>query len=244
MINIAICDDNTATLETLKDIIDKEFSEFTADHKISAFGSGTLLINAHNHEPFDILFLDIDMPKVTGFDIAKILRDDFSNCFIIFVSSHSELIYESMDFQPFHFIKKDCGESLNVSVNRIIKKLMKHMKQNDKIILEDERSDRLAVYIHNIIYLESDRHYVKYYIKDLPQPIRVRENISECEEKYAGYDFVRIHKRYIINLRYLSHFDNRNNEVTLASVNRRLEMSKNCKKDVDEKYTLYLRSKL
>lgn len=244
MIKIGICDDNATTLETLKVIIGKEFSEFTSDYKISAFGSGTLLMNEHTQEPFDILFLDIDMPELTGFDIAKILRDDFSNCFIIFVSSHSELIYESMDFQPFHFIKKDCDEPLNISVNRIVKKLMKHMKQNEKVILEGEQSDRLAVYIHNIIYLESDRHYVKYYIKDLPQPVKVRESISECEEKYTNYDFVKIHKRYIINLRYLSHFDNMNNEVTLSFINRRLAMSKNYKKDVDEKYTLYLRSKL
>ncbi len=78
----------------------------------------------------------------------------------------------------------------------------------------------------------------------MSEPIRMRENISECEEKYAYYDFVRIHKRYLINLKYLSFFDNTNNEVLLGSINKKLAMSKNYKKDVDEKYTLYLRSKI
>lgn len=244
MIRIGICDDNGVMLQNLKNIISKSFSEHTTDFMILTYSSGTLLINAHKQEPFHIIFLDIDMPKVTGFDVAKTLRDEFSNCFIIFVTSHSELIYESLDFQPFHFIKKNCDEPINSSVNRIVKKLMKHMLQNEKIVLEDDISGRRAVYIHNIIYLESDKHYVKYFVKDMPEPIKMRESISECEEKYAYYDFVRIHKRYLINLKYLSNIDNTNNEVLLGTINRKLVMSKNYKKDVDDKFTLYLRSKI
>ncbi len=244
MIRIGICDDNMVMLQNLENIIGKAFTAHTSDFEILTFSSGALLINAHMQEPFHIIFLDIDMPKITGFDVAKTLRDEFTNCFIIFVTIHSELMYESMDFQPFHFIKKDCDEPLALSVNRIVKKLMKHMKQNEKVILEDDISGRRAVYIHNIIYLESDKHYVKYYIKDMSEPIKMRENISECERKYIHYDFVRIHKRYLINLKYLSNFDNTNNEVLLGTINKRLVMSKNYKKEVDEKYTLYLRSKI
>ncbi len=244
MIRIGICDDNKVMLLNLKSVISKTFAEYTSDFEVSAFDSGTLLIGEHKREPFHIIFLDIDMPQVTGFDVAKTLRDEFSNCFIIFVTSHSELMYESMDFQPFHFIKKNSDEPIESSANRIVKKLMKHMRQNEKVILEDDISGRHAVYIHNIIYLESDKHYVKYYVKGMAEPIKMRESISECEEKYAYYDFVKIHKRYLINLKYLSNIDNTNNEVLLGTINKRLAMSKNYKKDVDEKYTLYLRSKI
>lgn len=244
MIRIGICDDNGVMLNNLKNIIGKAFAEHTTDFEVLTYSSGTLLINEHKQEPFHIIFLDIDMPKVTGFDVAKTLRDEFSNCFIIFVTSHSELMYESMDFQPFHFIKKNSDEPISSSVNRIVKKLMKHMRQNEKVVLEDDISGRHAVYIHNIIYLESDKHYVKYYVKDMDEPIKMRENISECEERYSYYDFVRIHKRYLINLKYLSNFDNTNNEVLLGTISKKLAMSKNYKKDVDEKYTLYLRSKI
>lgn len=55
---------------------------------------------------------------------------------------------------------------------------------------------------------------------------------------------MRIHKRFLINIRYLSHFDNRLDEVFIGVKNKKLPMSKNYKKDVDEKYTLYLRSKV
>ena len=105
---IAVCDDNTVLLPKLKEIIYDSFSVYTDEFEILIYSSGTLLLNAHKQEPFQIIFLDIDMPKISGFDVAKTLRDDFSNCFIIFITSHSELVYESMDFQPFHFIRKNC----------------------------------------------------------------------------------------------------------------------------------------
>ena len=127
MIRIGICDDNSIMLHNLDNIISKAFDAHTSDFEIMTFGSGALLVNSHQQDPFHIIFLDIDMTKMTGFDVAKTLRDEFSNCFIIFVTSHSELMYESMDFQPFHFIKKNCDEPISSSVNRIVKKLMKHI---------------------------------------------------------------------------------------------------------------------
>ena len=105
MIRIAICDDNKSTLVQLEKYIDNGFRQYTTDISISSFDNGQLLLTANNREKFDVLFLDIDMPKITGFDIAKSLRKSFSNCFLIFISSHSDLVYKSFDFQPFNFIR-------------------------------------------------------------------------------------------------------------------------------------------
>ena len=244
MIRIAVCDDNIAILDKLHNIVKEEFLNYTDDFEIRTITSGVVLLNEHIHAPFDVIFLDIDMPKLTGFDVAKKLRDAFSSSFIIFVTSHSELVYESMDFQPFHFIRKNCPIPMKEGISKTIKKLMRHMKQNEKIILEDDVSGRCAVYIREIVYIESDKHYLFYHILNKELSIKIRGTIRECEEKYVPYDFVKIHKRYLINLRFLSDFDNSNNEVTLGAVKTRLPMSKNFKKEVDEKYTLFLRSKI
>lgn len=244
MIRIGVCDDNELILQNICKIIEKAFYNYTDDIEVSSYTSGQLLYTAYVQEQFNVIFLDIDMPEMSGFEIAKILRDDFSSCFIIFITNHSELVYESMHFQPFHFIRKNCNIPLEESINEIVENLMKHMKQNEKIILEDDNSGRCAVYIRDIVYMESDRHYVKYYINGKDVPIRMRIGINECEKKYREYDFVRIHKRYLLNLRYLSKMDTRIDEILIGSINRRLPMSKNYKNNVDEKYTLYLRSKV
>jgi DNA-binding LytR/AlgR family response regulator len=92
------------------------------------------------------------------------------------------------------------------------------------------------------MYIESEKHYLTYYIAGRNMPIRERGSIKECEEKLEKYDFVKIHKRYLINLKYLADFDGSRNEVTISKTDKKLTMSKNYKKNVDEKYTLYLRS--
>ena len=83
---------------------------------------------------------------------------------------------------------------------------------------------------------------MKYHIANKEFSIKMRDNISDLESKFEQYDFVRIHKRYLINFRFLSNIDGKRNEITLGQLHVRLPMSKNYKKDVDEKYTLFLRS--
>lgn len=244
MIKIAICDDNTAMKNKLENIISDAFSEYTDDFILKSFSNGILLMNEQKIEPFDVIFLDIDMPKMSGFDVAKLLREDYINCFLIFVTNYSELIYEGMDFQPFHFIRKNCNIPIEVSVSKIVKILMKHMKQNEKIVLEDTLSRKSIAYIHDIVYIESDKHYLFYHLLNKDKEIKLRGSLKECEDKFDSYDFVRIHKRFYVNLRYVSDLDIKNNEVILHKICEPLPLGKNYKENVGEKYILYMRKVL
>lgn len=242
MIQIAICDDNEYELNTLKELINKEFVKYTDDYKIKCFTNGNLLLNDNEYSPFNVLFLDIDMPKISGFDIAKKLRSNFSHCFIIFVTSYSHLVYKSFDFQPFHFIQKNSQERLEENIASVIESLMNNMKQNKKIVLENSE-ERAAVYYHDIIYIESDKHYLKYHIKNKEYTISIRGSINETETKFQEYDFIRIHKRFIVNLKYIKFVDNKIGKVYINynGSKKSLAMGTSYKDIVDEKYTLYLR---
>ncbi|MDD6827491.1 MAG: LytTR family DNA-binding domain-containing protein [Oscillospiraceae bacterium] len=242
MVNIAICDDNIIFMNHFKSIVESCLSKYTGDFQITTVSNGNLLLAKNTESEFDVVFLDIDMPDISGFDVAKTLRDNFSRCFLIFITNHAELVYESMDFQPFNFIRKNCGITVEESIEKIISKLIHHIKQYEKIMLEDDISGRIAVYIKDIVFIESDKHYVLYHVTGKEFPIRMRDNIGNLEVKYASYDFVRIHKRYLINFRFLSNIDGKRNEVALGALHTNLPLSKNYKKVVDEKYTLFLRS--
>ncbi len=243
MIRIGICDDNFNMLNNLNAIISNSFSAYSVEFETNTFTNGQALLNAHFVEKFDILFLDIDMPGINGFDISKSLRDDYVNCFIIFVTSHAELVYDSMDFQPFNFIRKNCSIPLEDSIKRVTAKLIKHMRQNEKLILKNEVGGNLDVYVKDIIYIENDKHHLKYYTTKSVMPFRVRGLISESEIKLFNCDYVRIHKSYIVNMRYISKIDRTNSEVYIRVNGKRLPMSKKIKKDVFERYMEYLRYK-
>ena len=116
------------------------------------------------------------------------------------------------------------------------------MKQNEIMILEDEFSKKFPIPIRNIIYLESNKHYINYYVLNENKSFKDRCTIKECENRFEIYDFIRIHKSYIINPVYIDFIDNRKDEIILKHINLKLPMSRNYKKIVNEKYTLYLRN--
>ena len=68
---IAVCDDSREILLFLKPTLTTLFGQYTADFEIFCFISGRALLEAHNRKNFDVIFLDIDMPNLTGFDVAK-----------------------------------------------------------------------------------------------------------------------------------------------------------------------------
>lgn len=246
MINIAICDDSERAIGILKRYIDENFKIYTNDYCIKTFTNGTLLLTSHSIEQFQVLFLDIDMPKITGFDVAKVLRDSFSECYIIFVTSHSDLVYKSFDFQPFNFIRKSPIELLEKSLSNAVSKLMENLKQHENIILEDEISGKVAVYYRNIIYIKSERHYLYFYLQKRDMPIKIRASINEIEDTMKKYDFSRIHRSYIVNLKHVLSIDTKVGKVQMNTGAERqtIPLSKGYEKSFDEAYTLYLRRSL
>ena len=123
MLKIAVCDDNESFLETLKKIISESARDYFKDINVQCFNNGQRLLNQHKCLFFDVIFLDIDMPEFTGFDVAEILRKQRRDCYIIFVTNHNELVYGSMEFQPFYFIQKSSVSRLNKDVVNVLNKL-------------------------------------------------------------------------------------------------------------------------
>lgn len=245
MSRIGVCDDNPTMAKNISKIVSDCFSAHGGNFCIEMFTSGNVLINQNKLEPFDVLFLDIDMPKVSGFDIAKSLRDDFSHCLIVFISLHSELVFESFEYQPFFFVRKNCGIPLEESIPPIVEKLVKHLQQDDKVVLEDANGRKKAVSIRDIVCIEVSAHYITYVLnlKGKTEKIRTRGSMQECEEKYKAYDFVRTHKSYLANLKYVTHIKNDTKEVELMNCIN-IPLSKFYKNGVDEEYTKYLRTRV
>ena len=242
MLKIALCDDNVAILDNIYSVIRSFLENNSHSFIIDKYTNGELLLENYNQKNYDIVFLDIDMPSISGFEIAKKLREQSgSNCYIIFITSHSELVYDSFDFQPFNFIRKTSTEEIKKSLHKVLEKLMLHIKQNKVVVFDDNLKGKLPISIRDIMYIESDKHYINYYVQNMDNNIRVRETMKNCEEKYINMDFIKIHKKYLVNMRYIASIDNNLDEVKLKN-GKRLPMSRNYKKSVDSQYIVYLRS--
>jgi len=233
---IAVCDDNNATLKVLNKSITNAFSKFTDKFNVTVFSDGTVLLNEHKKEPFDIVFLDIDMPDITGFEIAEKLNQD-KETFIIFITSHDEFVYSSIKFQPFRFIRKshldqELSEAVSSSTEAYNKKIMgkRYSFQTPK--------GEVFLDLKKVTYIEIYGHWLKISMDD-GNKVECYGSLSELEENLSPFDFVRVHKSYLVNCRYIYSLQTRQVVLDDKTV---IPLSRYKAENVRARYKKYLRS--
>ena len=101
-------------------------------HHISDFFSSTdIKLNTYMNalqfpidRDFNVLFLDIDMPHVSGLELAKEYKKRHQNALIIFITSHNELVYKACNIHPFDFIRK---ENLDIEMPDVLEEINYHL---------------------------------------------------------------------------------------------------------------------
>lgn len=94
MIRIAVCDDEVIFVRCLRDMVEALFEKQGMEFQCFVYTSAPELIRAHRKEEFQLLFLDIDMPEMSGMELAAEIRAMNSAAALIFVSSHSDFVFE------------------------------------------------------------------------------------------------------------------------------------------------------
>lgn len=240
MLKIAVCDDDKTMLDFVCKNADTLLSQYGIGHTTTRFLSGAEFLKVHKADPFDVVFLDIIMPEAGGFDIAKEMRGLFQKTYIIFVTTESSLVYESFDFQPFYFIPKGSPKILAERLSHVVKRLAVHLSANVKIILKASYGDEYSVDPMKIISAESSTKYVLYRFTDR-EPLKIRQKLNDAGAELNPYLFVRIHNRFIVNMKHIKRIDYPNLEVTMSD-ERSLNISRSYKKELEKLYDIYLRN--
>ncbi len=240
MIRIAICDDENMYLDLISDILTSTSRGKGIEATVTAYGSGEQLIRDHNEQPYDVLFLDIDMPDINGFDVARSIRVDSMRTFIIFITAKTNLVYKSFDYQPFGFICKD-SRTLESDIKKTFDSLYRFYKQ-DKAIEVYDGYIREAIQMKDIIYIKSEGHYLNYIIKNSKrdEPIKERAILALKEKELSQYDFAKPHTRYLVNMAYIRDVSIYNNTVSMNNGDK-LPISRSCKDAFISAYMKYTR---
>ncbi len=238
MIRGAICDDEPAVLDYLYEHILKEFKRQGADIHIDKFTSGKVFLNAHKAEPFDVVFLDIDMPEISGFDIAEKISDN-KRTLIIFVTTHDELVFSSLKFQPFRFIRKSFFEDELSEVLDAVTGVLSKRIAGRKFKLQTKSHD-VYVDIEQIVYIEIYGHWLHVHTND-NEILECYGILSDYESQLEPFDFVRTYKSYLVNCRYIRSVEK--DQVVLDDKTT-IPLSRRRINEVNDKFTKYLRSML
>ena len=203
MINFVLCDDNTQYLELLKSFVERECSKLLCgreDYKVGpAFSSGDKLMEYMKNHHVDVLLLDIDMPNLNGFDVAKIICKEYKNTKIIFMSAFDHFVYNAFEFYPFAYLRK---LHISAELPKVLKRVIEKIHEPNRKLLLSTVSGPKMVDVSSITYVESDRNYCIVHIVH-GKKYTCRGTLISFEKDLETYDFFRIHSAFLINLEYV-----------------------------------------
>lgn len=241
MLRIAVCDDEKIFTDNLVYRLTALFENLSVNIEISAFQNANLLIRAYRSNAFDVVFLDIDMPAISGFDAAKAIRDISNKTMIIFVTSKRDLVFDSFEFQPFYFICKSSTKSFSDDLKNAVEKIAAFSRQSRNIEINDCYAGKLLVPAGDILYIKSEKHYLLYYLNNSDDlPIRERGKLSDREVELLEYDFLKPHQRYLVNMNSIWRFDSLLNIITLVNKDK-IPISKSLKAKALEEFMIFKR---
>jgi DNA-binding LytR/AlgR family response regulator len=165
---------------------------------VKSCASAMEAFNVLKSENIDLIFLDVDMPKMSGLDLMKAL-DDLPQ--VVLITSHSEFALESWEYNVTDFIVKP------ISHARFLKALDK-VKRNDakpegisdnsKTLFIKTDSRLVQVFKEHVLYIEALGNYVTVFTTT--GKYIVLSTMKDLEAKLTAPDFARVHRSYIVRL--------------------------------------------
>lgn len=229
---VAICDDDENARRIITSSIHGAFPGYTVE-ALAYATADILLADLENHN-FDLLLLDIDMPGMDGITLAKRLRKMESAIDIIYISNREDKVFLSLTTEPCGFIRKSRFlEDMDEVIGLYLKRRESRRRSEETCLVVQERNRVRKIPIHRIWYVEGLGKSQLVHLDGEESPLTVHSAMQELEKQLAPHGFLRIHKGYLVNYRYISQIEQ--SEV-LLSTGRRLPLSRRKLQEVREGY--------
>ena len=231
MLKIAVCDDEPVFVEQISGRI----KEYMTDAVIQGFFSSEELLS--QGEVFDIYFLDIQMEKINGVEVAKKLRELDEESVIVFITGAKEYVFEAFDVAALHYLIKPVDdEKLQEVFERAKKEIEKKQFLKSRQIFIKTKNKNITLNVADILYFENEMR--KIVIHTVRGEISFYGVMADVERE-AGESFCRCHRGYLVNLAYVAEYDAENIILTNGE---KIYLSKSRYPDFVRQYMRYLRN--
>lgn len=179
---------------------------------LNSFANSVEAFSFLQEKPVDLLFLDIEMPQVTGIELLRSLKDKPR---VILTTAYRQYAFEAYDLDVVDYMLKP------ISFDRFLRAIgkVKQLKQpldisfdetdniqsfDDAYIYLRENREMVKVFLKDIIYIESLRDYVR--VKTTKQEVITYQKISYLEQKLPQSKFIRVHRSFIVAIDKVTSF--------------------------------------
>lgn len=209
MMNCIALDDEPMALEVIK-LHAAKVSFITLKQ---TFRDPAQALSFLQNNPVDLIFLDINMPDLSGTDFARIVQQKYM---IIFTTAYSEYAVESYELNAVDYLLKPIEfRRFLVATNKALEHQsfkdkssittpspvispIPNTQQNQNFVLIKSGTQLHKILVPDILYVESEGNYVNFVLKNTSHKLLARLNMSEVLDLLPDESFCRIHKSYIV----------------------------------------------
>ncbi len=235
MLKIALVDDNQKHLDDLSAKIYRIADKWNESFDVYHFNSGEELCEALRKNTFTVIFLDVELKGMDGIETLSRIKKLSSESYIIFISSYDGRIRELFAEKVIGFILKPADfETLEMKL-----KIIYEILDSRDVFIYKKNSKLHTVYSSEIIYFESNKHYVTMYTKK--GQVEFKGKLSDI------WDIIKIQKRFafthrsfIVNLEH-TNFASRNTiEISSKTRNKIIPISKKYRYELDTRLMTFM----
>ena len=211
MITCIAIDDEPKALE----VIERYCQKIGLVSLKAAFREPLKAIEFLNREEVDLIFLDINMPDISG---MKLLQTLSPRPLIIFTTAYSQYAVESYELNALDYLLKPVTfERFLMAVNKAAATLSSKNatgQDEDASVFFKSGPQTYKVKVRDIVYFEKEGNYINVHLND--QTILIRDNMGDIFDLVPAADFIRVHKSYVVAVRHIEMI-----EVHQVTVNRK-----------------------
>ncbi|HWK07412.1 MAG TPA: LytTR family DNA-binding domain-containing protein [Puia sp.] len=235
MIRCLAVDDETPALDILEDNISKiPFLQLVKKCK-----NAYVALEVLQQEPIDLLFLDIEMPGISGLSLLKNLSD---RPMVIFITAYRKYAIEGFDLDVLDYLVKPVPfDRFLRAANKALEYQGFKQKENspppyfpDFLFIHSEYQ-LTKVFIHEIAYIEGLGNYIKIHLVSSSKPLLSKSSMKALEEKLPTGKFARVHKSFIVMIDKISSIRNESLKIKETEI----PISRSCResffKEINEK---------
>ena len=199
-----IVDDEPPATRILENYIGKvSFLE-----KVGVFNDSLKALEFLNTQSVDVIFLDIQMPQLTGLQISKIISKDIK---VIFTTAYPDFALEGFELNAVDYLLKPIAfERFYQAVSKLNSEakveVLKQNNSSDFIFVKTDGKNKFQkLFLEEILYVESLQNYVC--IHTLKQQIITHSSLKNVVESLPEKDFIQIHKSFVVALKQIESTD-------------------------------------
>jgi DNA-binding LytR/AlgR family response regulator len=205
-------DDEPLALELLKEYISR-FPQLKLMHTFDDAISGVELLR---NTRVDLLFIDINMPDITGIDLVRSLQE---KPLIIFTTAHKQFAIEGFELDAVDYLLKPINfdrftRAVHKAIDYFKYKNTASQEDNDSLFVHSEYK-LVKIPLNDIEYIESLEDYIKIHIAGT-KPVLTLMSMKKVLEKLPAEKFQRIHRSYIVSISRVKAIQNRKVQLSTA----------------------------